>query len=189
MAISKRTRYEVLRRDEFTCRYCGGKSPEVELHVDHVNPVALGGTDSPDNLVAACRDCNLGKASTSPSEGTVSAVAKDAERWARAIEEASQVVFGTDDATAVALELFTDEWSQATAWHGGLHSLPDNWAAIIVGYVRRGLPDDQIANAARIAINARGVNSSARFPYFCGVCRNRLERVEEAARAIINGGE
>ena len=152
-------------------------------------PTALGGSDKPDNLVASCADCNFGKASTGPDAQTVADVAEDAERWARAIEEASQRVFGTDDATAVALELFTDEWSQATAWHGGLHSLPENWTAIIAGYVRRGLPDDQIANAARIAINARGVNSSARFPYFCGVCRNRLERVEEVALAIIDGGE
>ena len=40
MAVSKRTRFEVLRRDNFTCRYC--RSTDNELTVDHVTPVALG---------------------------------------------------------------------------------------------------------------------------------------------------
>ena len=39
MAVTKRTRYEVMRRDNFTCRYC--RSTEGELTVDHVTPVAL----------------------------------------------------------------------------------------------------------------------------------------------------
>src|SRR5690242_10107126 len=71
MAVSKRTRYEVLTRDNHTCRYCGGVAPDVVLTVDHVVPTALGGSDKPDNLVAACKDCNAGKASTSPSASTV----------------------------------------------------------------------------------------------------------------------
>lgn len=54
MAVSKRTRYEVLRRDNHTCRYCGGSAPDVRLTVDHVLPVTLGGSDDPSNLVAAC---------------------------------------------------------------------------------------------------------------------------------------
>lgn len=37
MAVSKRTRFEVLRRDGHICQYCGEKAPDVTLHVDHVN--------------------------------------------------------------------------------------------------------------------------------------------------------
>lgn len=36
MAISKRLRYEILKRDGYTCRYCGGRSPKVHLTIDHV---------------------------------------------------------------------------------------------------------------------------------------------------------
>ena len=61
MAVSKRTRFEVLRRDNHACRYCGRTAPEVKLTLDHVVPVSLGGTDDPDNLVAACHDCNSGE--------------------------------------------------------------------------------------------------------------------------------
>lgn len=63
-SLSKRTRFEVLKRDGFACRYCGRRPPEVELVVDHVFPVASGGGNEMANLAAACRDCNLGKAAS-----------------------------------------------------------------------------------------------------------------------------
>jgi 5-methylcytosine-specific restriction endonuclease McrA len=64
MAVSKRLRYEILRRDNHTCKYCGATAPTVPLRVDHVTPVALGGTDTPDNLVTSCEPCNSGKSSS-----------------------------------------------------------------------------------------------------------------------------
>jgi len=54
-------RFLVLERDNFTCKYCGRKAPNVELHVDHIQPKSIGGLDELTNLVAACRDCNFGK--------------------------------------------------------------------------------------------------------------------------------
>jgi len=50
------TKREVLRRDDYTCQYCGQRSPY--LTVDHVVPRRLGGTHAWDNLVAACPACN-----------------------------------------------------------------------------------------------------------------------------------
>jgi hypothetical protein len=60
-AISKKLRFEVFKRDSFTCQYCGKKAPDVILNCDHVNPVAEGGTTDILNLVTACFDCNNGK--------------------------------------------------------------------------------------------------------------------------------
>ena len=60
-ALPSRMRFMVLRRDNYTCRYCGRKAPSVELHVDHVEPWSVVREHKLDNLVAACRDCNLGK--------------------------------------------------------------------------------------------------------------------------------
>ena len=54
-------RFRVLQRDGFTCQYCGRKAPDVALQVDHVIPVASGGTAAMDNLRTACADCNTGK--------------------------------------------------------------------------------------------------------------------------------
>lgn len=62
MALSVRTRFEVFKRDDFTCGYCGRKSPEVVLEVDHIVPLCDGGQDDPINLTTSCWDCNRGKA-------------------------------------------------------------------------------------------------------------------------------
>ena len=50
------TKREVLRRDNFTCQYCGKRLPY--LTIDHVIPRRLGGSHTWDNLVAACPACN-----------------------------------------------------------------------------------------------------------------------------------
>jgi hypothetical protein len=36
--VSKRLRFLILKRDDFSCRYCGRKSPDVILHIDHIKP-------------------------------------------------------------------------------------------------------------------------------------------------------
>lgn len=59
--MNRRLRFEILRRDNFTCQYCGRKAPYVSLEVDHVFPRIRGGEDSPENLVTACFDCNRGE--------------------------------------------------------------------------------------------------------------------------------
>lgn len=60
--LSKKRRFQVLEKFNFCCCYCGRKAGDgIELHVDHVKPVSKGGTNCDENLVAACRDCNLGK--------------------------------------------------------------------------------------------------------------------------------
>lgn len=61
MAVSTRTRFEVFKRDSFTCRYCGRKSPEVVLEIDHITAIANGGTDDTVNLTTSCWSCNRGK--------------------------------------------------------------------------------------------------------------------------------
>jgi hypothetical protein len=60
-SLSARTRFEVLKRDNSTCQYCGARAPEVALHVDHVHPVSRGGRNHLENLVTACSTCNAGK--------------------------------------------------------------------------------------------------------------------------------
>lgn len=60
-SISKRDRFEVLKRDRFKCQYCGATAPDVLLHIDHIIPVAKGGDSSMTNLVTACQGCNAGK--------------------------------------------------------------------------------------------------------------------------------
>ena len=60
-SISKKTRFEVFKRDSFTCQYCGQMAPDVVLEVDHIYPVSKGGSNDLMNLVTSCKDCNGGK--------------------------------------------------------------------------------------------------------------------------------
>lgn len=66
--ISKKMRFEIFKRDSFTCQYCGKKAPDVVLHIDHIKPVAAGGRNSLLNLVTSCIECNLGKGATELSD-------------------------------------------------------------------------------------------------------------------------
>jgi hypothetical protein len=87
MAVSKRLRYEILRRDNHACRYCGATAPDVKLNVDHVIPQALGGSNAPTNLVASCVDCNAGKTSSMPNAMPVADVDQDTFRQAAAAKQ------------------------------------------------------------------------------------------------------
>ena len=76
VAVSKRLRYEVLRRDNYACRYCGAFAPLAVLVVDHVTPRKHGGPDVASNLITACEDCNAGKSATMPERWLVAEVKK-----------------------------------------------------------------------------------------------------------------
>ncbi len=60
------SRKNIIRRDNYRCQYCGVSSSN--LTVDHVIPKSRGGTDSWENLVAACIPCNNKKANRTPEE-------------------------------------------------------------------------------------------------------------------------
>lgn len=59
LPITQGTRTAILRRDKGLCRYCG--TPQGPHEIDHVLPVAKGGTNDRENLVTACRPCNIKK--------------------------------------------------------------------------------------------------------------------------------
>ncbi len=69
--LSKKKRFEVLKRDSFTCQYCGVKAPDVILHIDHIKPISKGGTDALINLITSCRECNQGKSNRKLNDKTV----------------------------------------------------------------------------------------------------------------------
>jgi hypothetical protein len=69
LAHVPRRRREIFDRSQGKCFYCGtGLQLEGEWHIEHQMPRALGGTDAPMNLVAACVRCNLQKADSTALE-------------------------------------------------------------------------------------------------------------------------
>lgn len=189
MAVSKRVRYEVLRRDGHACRYCGGTAPDVALTVDHVVPVALGGSDDSSNLVAACRDCNAGKASTVPGAETVEDIGVDAERWAAAMCEVAAVRRREIADRAELWGWFNMHWCELRDPHTGevFDAAPD-WIDQVAKFLEAGLQSEELVRLIRIAQLSR---ASDKWRYFCGCCHNRLrENADLAARiiAVSEGG-
>lgn len=69
--LSKKIRFEVFKRDSFTCQYCGRKAPDIALQCDHVEPVSKGGTNDILNLLTSCVECNIGKSNRRLSDNTI----------------------------------------------------------------------------------------------------------------------
>ena len=58
------SRRAVFARDDNRCQYCAG----IADSLDHVMPRSRGGLHIWENVVAACRKCNLGKRDRTPDE-------------------------------------------------------------------------------------------------------------------------
>ena len=120
--ISKSVRFEVFKRDQFKCQYCGSSAPEVLLQIDHMNPVANGGTNDVINLITACLACNSGKSDKLLSDDTT--VSKQKHQLEQLQERREQ------------LEMMMQ-------WHEGLKSLQEDihtklkeyWESIAKGYL------------------------------------------------------
>lgn len=55
LAVHKRLRARVFRRDNHSCVYCGATT---DLTLDYLLPLQDGGEQTEDNAVTACRSCN-----------------------------------------------------------------------------------------------------------------------------------
>ena len=174
MAVSKRTRFEVLRRDNHSCRYCGQAAPDVKLTVDHVVPVALGGGDDPSNLVTACSDCNAGKSSSAPDAALVASVKEDARRWSSAMRLAAQQLEQECAEIEDVVAKFESHWPRY---------LPNGWDSAVERLYVAGLSQEAILKCADIALSAYAVDS--RWAYFCGVANKRLAKMHELASKIV----
>ncbi len=73
---SKRGRWLILERDNFTCIYCGLSAPNdaALLHVDHILPVAEGGRSFAGNLITSCKGCNMEKGKRRMQDKTITEI-------------------------------------------------------------------------------------------------------------------
>ena len=92
--MSRDEAMKVFRRDHFKCQYCGLDGLHhfenwLVLTIDHVHPRAHGGTRKMDNLVTACRPCNLmkGKRIFATFEQAKKFVLEKREEWHRLYHE------------------------------------------------------------------------------------------------------
>jgi len=186
MAISKRLRFEILRRDNHACRYCGASAPEAQLTVDHVIPVVLGGTDEPANLVTACVPCNSGKTSASPDQPLVEDVSADALRWANAIAEAANTLLLDHGRRVELRERFLNAW---TTWtYGPKHQefeLPSTWMNSVDQILAAGLPIEVLCECVDLTMGATHVRRENLFRYMCGIAWRKVREIREIAGTLI----
>lgn len=169
--LSKSLRFEIFKRDGYRCVYCGITALNAVLHVDHVEPVARGGTNDPSNLVTSCRDCNLGKSAVPLEERKLrAAFVNEEERehgeQLRAFLAVQREIAG---AKREAEELVLERWQD----------LLGDWPDSLPRQLPRALRDvglDPVLEAVEVVAR----NPSLRRPldqvrYFCGVIRRRRE--------------
>lgn len=121
-AISKKTRFEVFKRDGFKCQYCGAASPEAVLVVDHIDPVSKNGAHDMMNFITACQPCNSGKSDRTLSDST--AIEKQRAQLDELKERREQLEMmlkwrdGLQEIAADELSHVMEAWADAApGWH------------------------------------------------------------------------
>lgn len=183
MAVSKRLRYEVFRRDGHTCVYCGRSAPDVKLQPDHVVPEALGGRTQPANLVTACEDCNSGKSATPPDAAVVEGVSESAIRWAGAMRAAADAALADLNALEETREEFREKWNSWKA-AGETMPLPSNWADSVDRFLAAGLPMPILLDCVDRAMSKPRIKADDLFRYMCGIAWSRVTELQEAAQSL-----
>lgn len=165
-AISKKTRFEVFKRDSFKCQYCGAHPPSVLLHVDHIHPVAEGGTNAIDNLVTACEPCNLGKGARLLSDIPQSMAEKAAQ-----VREREEQIQGFNAAMrSQADRINVETWAIVRLLTGEETTTFDkaNFQSIKTFVTKLGYwPTLEAAEIASAKFPRYGTRT---FSYFCGIC-------------------
>lgn len=166
-AISKKTRFEVFKRDAFTCVYCGAHPPGTLLHIDHVTAVAAGGTNDIDNLVTACEGCNLGKGARD-----LKVIPETLAEKAKLIAEREEQLLGYQSVLEARRERLEDEmWRVAEVIETGAgeKGMNRDWLQGIKQFIEKlGLyPTLEAAEIARAKYPYGGRRT---FLYFCGIC-------------------
>ncbi len=64
----KKTQWWLTLLNRGICHYCQNKFRPNQLTMDHVVPLARGGTSTQGNIVPACRACNQDKKLETPAE-------------------------------------------------------------------------------------------------------------------------
>lgn len=174
MAITKSRRFEIFKRDNFTCQYCGRQTPLVVLEVDHIVPRAEGGPDDPNNLISACFDCNRGKGATPLSiqklkEDRLEEIKKQKEKNQQLEEYEAFLREQRAEEENIARGI-TDYWHQANK---GETALNDSGISSVKRFLKS-LTPDEIKEAIDLAVaKVSSANPEGRFKYFCAVCHNK----------------
>lgn len=179
-AISKKTRFEVFKRDGFKCQYCGAHPPAVLLHVDHIKAVAAGGKNDTDNLVTACEPCNLGKGARD-----LSVVPQTLADKAASVAEREAQLLGYQEILEAKRERIDEEmWRVSEIIEPGSSDkgMSRDWTASIRRFNDR-LGVHAVLEAADSARSRHVYGGKKTFLYFCGICWNLIRKMDGGVNA------
>jgi hypothetical protein len=168
-AVSAKARFEIFKRDGFTCQYCGAHPPQAILHVDHIVPVAEGGTNEDTNLVTSCDRCNLGKGANSLESIPTSLSDRSAE-----VAEREKQLRGYSDVMAAQRErVHSDCWEVADIFVEAfrLDGIRKDWFQSIQQFVEK-IGVHECIRAMDLATSRKPYSREQCFKYFCGICWN-----------------
>lgn len=185
--VSRRLRFEILRRDGHTCRYCGASAPDVPLTVDHVIPIALGGGNEPANLVTACDECNSGKSSMAPDSALVDDVDASAALFAGALEKAAEVQRARVQEMDATVAEFDRLWCAWKCGDGEEVPRTRGWHTSVERFISLGLTAEDIGALIRTSMQSQAP-TYATWRYFCKCCWNTINERAELARTLIEDG-
>lgn len=165
--LSKKTRFEIFKRDKFTCQYCGSHPPKVILEVDHIVAVVAGGDSTDGNLITSCFDCNRGKAARD-----LKVIPQSLRERAKLIAESEAQLLGYQEIMEARRQRIEDEmWRVAETIEPGSPSrgMSRDWTTSIKNFIEKlGLyPVLEAADKARTKFPYGGRKT---FLYFCGIC-------------------
>lgn len=175
MAISKKTRFEVFKRDAFQCQYCGKKTPSTTLEVDHIHPKSKGGKDCIDNLITSCFDCNRGKGARNLTVIPENLVEKtkrmnEAQSQYRAYKKALKAKADSElEDINLVVETFETYFNNSTLREDFMHGSVKNFIYKLGVY--------EVKEAMKIACAKIPCPDNA-LSYFCGICWNKIRNKE-----------
>lgn len=175
MPTKPRLRFEVFKRDSFTCQYCGRRPPVVTLQVDHVIAESRGGPSDVDNLVTSCFDCNSGK-SNIPLTSIPETLEKKQSRIREQQEQMrvyNRLLANKERATQRGIDLVADTFSSFYP----KRELTFHFKQTSLRRFLEKLPGQEMVDAMMQACGGREAGHAVK--YFCGICWKKIKRQEE----------
>lgn len=169
-------RFEVFKRDRFTCVYCGKTPPSVILECDHVIPSSKGGEDIMDNLVTACFECNRGKAARSLDDVPKVLLGGLDERKERLLQMKAKMELVKEERDFE--EACVDQIAQQWMTSGGLDSLCRESVTLIRRFIRK-LSMEEMMQAAETSTRVFGKSEYRQQRYVATVLWNLLRAKNE----------
>lgn len=172
MSLSKKARFEVFKRDKFTCQYCGNRPPEIVLECDHIQPVAKGGSDDYSNLITSCFDCNRGKRDNELGDSDCENVQAMQLETIAQLAAFNQMLIESQEVRKV-----QNEWVYEQVSTNINVQILDKDKRSIDTFLRR-LGIDQIIEASELT-GLRGMSPTQSWRYFCGVCWRMIKESDD----------